>query len=55
MTTRDEIDMSPRAVAARLDQVRALYRLVLYLGRFKAVDTTVARDANDPTHHHADG
>lgn len=44
MMTRNEIDMSPRAVAARLDDVRALYRLMLYLGRFKAVETAAAQD-----------
>ena len=36
--------MSPRAVAVRLDTVRALYRLALYLGTFKAVEA-VAQDA----------
>jgi hypothetical protein len=45
MMTQDEIDMSPRAVAARLDDVRALCRLVLYLGRFKAVESATAQDA----------
>jgi len=54
MMTLDEIDMSPQAVAARLDDVRALYRLMLYLGRFKAVETAVAlRQAGD-VHHAAD-
>jgi hypothetical protein len=39
MTKRDrEIDMSPEAVARRLDEVRALYRLMRYLGRFKAIE-----------------
>lgn len=45
MMTQVEIDMSPRAVAARLDDVRALYRLVLYLGRFKVVESATAQDA----------
>jgi len=49
MMTQDEIDMSPQAVAARLDDVRALYRLMLYLGRFKAVETTVAQSAELPS------
>jgi len=43
--TRDEIDMSPSAVAARLDDVRALYRLMLYLGRFKVVEPAEEQDA----------
>ena len=45
MMTQDEIDMSPRAVASRLDGVRALYRLALYLGKFKPVETIGAQDA----------
>jgi hypothetical protein len=48
MMTQNEIDMSPRAVAARLHDVRALYRLMLYLGKFKAVDTAVAQSAERP-------
>jgi hypothetical protein len=28
-----EVDMSPEAVASRLDDVRALYRLMVYLGQ----------------------
>jgi hypothetical protein len=48
MMTPDEIDMSPRAVAARLDDVRALCRLMLYLARFKAVETTGAEGAKNP-------
>ena len=43
MTTQDKIDMSPRAVAARLADVRALYRLMLYLGKFKEVDAAARR------------
>ena len=35
MTTREPIDMSPAAVAARLEQVRALYKLMVYLRQFK--------------------
>lgn len=42
MKTKDEIDMSPEAIAARLDSVRALYRLTRYLRAFKAVDTAAA-------------
>ena len=37
MTTKtpEPVDMSPPAVARRLDEVRALCRLVRYLGRFR--------------------
>jgi hypothetical protein len=35
---REPIDMSPRAVALRLDDVRDLYRLTQYLARFRPVD-----------------
>jgi hypothetical protein len=45
MMTQDEIDMSPRAVAARLDEVRALYRLMLYLAKFTAVETAADPEA----------
>jgi hypothetical protein len=45
---QDEIDMSPQAIAARLDDVRALYRLMLYLGRFKAVEPAAAQSAELP-------
>ena len=31
----DHLDMSPRAVAARLDTMRALYDLMKYLGKFR--------------------
>jgi len=48
MMTQDEIDMSSRAVAARLDKVRALYRLMLYLGKFKPVETGAAQSAERP-------
>lgn len=50
MMTRDEIDMSPRAIAARLDDVRALYRLMLYLGKFKVVEPAGAQGAERPGH-----
>lgn len=40
--TQDEIDMSPRAVAARLDVVRALYGLTLYSEKFKPVEAAAA-------------
>ncbi|HEX4418176.1 MAG TPA: hypothetical protein VH165_09780 [Kofleriaceae bacterium] len=46
--TQDEIDMSPQAIAARLDDVRALYQLMLYLGRFKAVEPAVVQSAELP-------
>ena len=49
MMIQDEIDMSPRAVAARLDDVRALYRLMLYLGRFTAVEAAVPQSTEPPT------
>jgi hypothetical protein len=48
MMTQNEIDMSPGAVAARLEDVRALYRLVLYLGRFKALEAAQAQGAERP-------
>jgi len=35
MTRNANVDMSPTAVAARLDEVRALYRLTSYLSRFR--------------------
>ncbi len=38
--------MSPLAVAARLDCVRALYRLMLYLGTFTAVEAAAAEAAD---------
>jgi hypothetical protein len=44
MKTQAEIDMTPQAVAARLDDVRALYRLMLYLARFKPIETAAAHD-----------
>jgi hypothetical protein len=31
----NEIDMSPRAIARRLDELRALYDLMRYLGRIR--------------------
>ena len=34
-----EIDMSPKAIAARLEEVRALYKLMVSLG---TIDTTKA-------------
>jgi hypothetical protein len=34
MTKRPDIDMSPQAVAARLAEVSALYRLTMYLQKF---------------------
>jgi hypothetical protein len=52
-----EIDMSPRAIAARLDSVRALYRLALYLGAFKAVEAAAApgAEASSSCEPEADG
>lgn len=34
---REPIDMSPRAVARRLDEVRDLFRLTEYLAKFRPV------------------
>ena len=34
-----EIDMSPEAVWRRLESVRALYKLMLYLKQYKPVET----------------
>lgn len=48
MMTQDEIDMSPRAVASRLDGVRALYRLALYLSRFKISQAAPAKSRRAP-------
>jgi hypothetical protein len=48
MMTQDEIDMSAGAVAARLENVRALYRLMLYLGKFKPVETGPAQSVERP-------
>jgi hypothetical protein len=31
----ESVDMSPRAIARRLDEMRALYDLMRYLGTFK--------------------
>jgi hypothetical protein len=35
--TREPVDMSPRAVARRLDEVRELFRLTEYLSKFRPV------------------
>ena len=43
--TPEPVDMSPRAVARRLDEVRALCRLVRYLGQFQP--DGVAKAAQD--------
>jgi len=41
MTTKKlEIDMSPKAIAGRLEELRALYKLMLSLS---TIDTTKAR------------
>jgi hypothetical protein len=41
MTTKKcEIDMSPKAVAGRLEEVRALYKLMISL---RTIDTSKAR------------
>ena len=37
-TKREPIDMSPRAIALRLDEVRDLFRLTEYLAKFRPVD-----------------
>lgn len=34
----EQVDMSPRAVAARLDTMRALYDLMKYLVQFRPVE-----------------
>jgi hypothetical protein len=43
MTTRpkndDAIDMSPAALARRLEELRALYKLVMYLRQARPVDS----------------
>lgn len=44
---REPIDMSPRAVALRLEDVRDLYRLTQYLAKFRPVDDPSA-DSTDP-------
>jgi hypothetical protein len=39
MTAKSEpVDMSPAAIAARLDKMRALFELMKYLSRFRPVD-----------------
>jgi len=38
-TTAETIDMSPAALAGRLEQVRALYKLMVYLGRARPVES----------------
>ena len=45
MRTRDDIDMSPQAVALRLDSVRALYKLTSYLSKFKPIEPALAQGA----------
>lgn len=35
MTTRFEIDMSPAAITQRLEEMRRLYKLMVYLKAFK--------------------
>jgi len=42
MMPQDEIDMSAGAVAARLENVRALYRLMLYLEKFRPLEAAAA-------------
>jgi hypothetical protein len=37
-TSNEPIDMSPAALRRRLEQLRALYKLMLYLRMAKAVD-----------------
>ena len=46
-TPTDTIDMSPAAIARRLEQVRALYKLMLHLGRARPAET--ARAPREPT------
>jgi hypothetical protein len=45
-TKDDEIDMSPRAVALRLDEVRDLFRLTQYLMRFRPVEEQAPRTSS---------
>jgi hypothetical protein len=44
----DQVDMSPRAIARRLDEMRALYDLMRYLGKFRPLVEAAeqARKAN---------
>ncbi len=44
-TPTDTIDMSPAAIARRLEQVRALYKLMMHLGRARPAETA----AREPT------
>lgn len=44
---REPIDMSPRAVARRLDEVRDLFRLTEYLVKFRPVQTAAERAEPD--------
>jgi hypothetical protein len=37
MTTKPEIDMSERAITARLEQLRALYKLMVHLGQARTL------------------
>lgn len=40
MTKKPDIDMSPKAIAGRLEELRALYKLMLSLS---TIDTSKAR------------
>jgi hypothetical protein len=40
MTTKRDIDMSPKAIAGRLEELRALYKLMVSLS---SIDTSKAR------------
>ena len=42
-TMKAEIDMSPRAIALRLDEMRALYDLMRYLSQFRPKGETEAK------------
>ena len=43
----EHVDMSPRAVAERLDTMRALYDLMKYLMKFRPVETAAERSERD--------
>jgi hypothetical protein len=47
-TPAENIDMSAGAIARRLEDVRGLYRLKQYLGRFRPVDP-IGADVKDPS------
>lgn len=55
MTKDDDIDMSPRAIAQRLDEMRALFDLAVYLAQFKPlVDAAEKARASKGTNSDSD-